>query len=209
MSRMIKYISGIIVALLVIYFSIDIQKLDEYKASNKVEIFDAETYADNVWENELPKASKSAVEVTELMDQLEKNPDSVYAQHGKKLGISLTWYFLVKGEGTIRSIGEEALVIQLNNGKQIRLATSFIFGNAVREGSGVVNIDDFINMTDFNNVSVALNKKVKEDVIPNLRQGLKSGESIEFVGAVEINEESPDLDKIRVIPISVKLEDAN
>jgi len=209
MSRIIKYIIGIVVALLALYFSIDIQKLDEYKTSNKSEVFDAEKFAGNVWENELPQALKSAVELTDLMDQLEKNPDRACLQHGKKLGISLTWYFLVKGEGTIRSIGEEALVIQLKNGKQIRLATSFIFGNAVRESSGVVNIDDFINMTDFNNVSVALNRKVKEEVIPNLKQGSKNGENIQFEGAVEINEESLDLDNIKVIPISVKLEDAN
>jgi len=209
MSKIIKYVVGIVIALLVVYFSFDIQKLDEYKASDKVEVFDAEKYAGNIWENELPKALKSAVELTSLIDDLEKDPDKTYSQHGKKLGISQTWYFLIKGEGVIRKINDETIIVQLKDDKQVRLATSFIFGNAVRESSGVVNIDDFINMTDFNNVSVALNKKVKEQIIPELKAEAKVGESIEFEGAVEINEESLEPDNIRVIPVSVKFENAN
>ncbi len=206
MSKTLKYIVGIVVALLVIYFSVDIQKLDEYKALDKTETFDAEKYAANVWENELPKAFKSAVELTDLTDQLHKDPDHACSQHGKKLGISKTWYFLVKGEGIIRSIGDEAIVVQLKNGKQFRLATAFIFGNAVRESSGHVNIDDFINMTDFNNVSVALNKKVRDTIIPDLKRDAKTGANIEFAGAVEINEDQPNTSDLQVIPISVKFE---
>ena len=72
------------------------QKLDEYKTSNKSEVFDAEKYAGNVWENELPKALKSAVELTDLMDQLEENVITSYSIHYTKLYESLCVAFTTK-----------------------------------------------------------------------------------------------------------------
>jgi predicted lipoprotein len=90
---------------------------------------------------------------------------------------------------------------------KIQVATDFIFGNAIRDGSGIVNINEFLNMTDFNNVSVAINKMVKEKVVSRLKKSAKPGMILEFVGATEMNEENMDLNNIRGIPVSAKLND--
>ncbi len=209
MSKSVKYIVGLVAILLVIWFSLDIQKLDAYKATNKTEVFNAENYAENVWKNEMPAAIESATDVIELLQDLETDPMQTFSQFGKKLGISKTWYFLVLGNGEIKAVEDEAVVVQLDNGKQIQLATSFIFGNAVREASGVVNIDDFINMTDFNNVSIALNKKVKEEIIPKLKSSAEPGKHIEFAGAIEMNEASPQTNNVRIIPVAVEFDNAD
>lgn len=115
---------------------------------------------------------------------------------------------MVKGVGTLESEDDEALWIKVEDDRHIQLATSFIFGNAVREGSGVVNIDDFINMTDFNNVSVALNKKVKTEIIPVLKNILLPGQKLSFAGVFEFNEDNGSLTEIRIIPVSVTIKDA-
>ncbi len=114
---------------------------------------------------------------------------------------------MAKGEGVVDSVMEESLRIDIGQNNKIQLATSFIFGNAVRDASGAVNIDDFINMTDFNNVSVALNKLVKEKVANDLKNSAKPGTKLQFAGAIEVNEENTDLNAIRVIPVAVKFSD--
>ena len=62
-------------------------------------------------------------------------------------------------------------------------------------------------MTDFNSVSIALNKLVKEKVVVRLKKSVKTGMRIEFTGAAEINEDKIDLTLIRLIPVAVKLSD--
>lgn len=208
MSKTFKYVIGIVAVLSVVWFSLDIQKLDAYKAENIIEVFDAEDYAEKLWEDNLPAAIASAIDITKLLDEFQNNHELAFTQHGKKLGISKTWYFLVSGSGTINAVNEESTEVLLDNGKQIQLATSFIFGNAVRDGSGLVNIDDFINMTDFNNVSIALNKKVRDEIIPKLVSGSELGERINFSGAIEMNEETPMDNNVRIIPVFVEFENA-
>lgn len=208
MSKTLKYIIAIAAILLLLYFSVDIQNLDEYRSSYMLENFDADVYANNVWENNIPLIAQQAPGLTIVMNRLESEPDQAFSEYGKKLGISKTWYFMVKGVGTLESVDDEALWIKIEDDRHIQLATSFIFGNAVREGSGVVNIDDFINMTDFNNVSVALNKRVKTEIIPILKNNLLPGQQLSFAGVFEFNEDSGSLTDIRIIPVSVTIKDA-
>jgi predicted lipoprotein len=208
MKNPVKYILGILAILVVLYFSFDIRKLNVYKSENNGLPFDAILYANDVWENKLPEVAGQAPELTYLIELLESDPESAFTEFGKKLGISKTWYFFAKGEGEIDSAGNETIWVKITDDRQIQLATAFIFGNAVREGSGVVNIDDFINMTDFNNVSVALNKMVKNEIIPVLIKNSRTGRRLKFSGVFEINEEKIDLNAIRIIPVSISFEHA-
>ena len=62
-------------------------------------------------------------------------------------------------------------------------------------------------MTDFNAVSVAINKLVKENVVARLRKFAAAGKWLEFTGAFEISEENIDLSNLLILPVSVKLSD--
>jgi len=208
MNKTVKYILWSVAILLLLYFSFDIRNLDEYKSSVKADYFDAEAYINNIWENKMPVIARQAPEISVVLDLLENNPDKAFSEYGNKLGISKTWYFMVKGQGVLGEEDAEAVWINLADNRRIRLATAFIFGNAVREGSGVVNINNFVNMTDFNNVSIALNKKVKTEVIPVLKNNLIAGQQISFAGAFEFSEDTGSLSDIRIIPVSVTTKDA-
>lgn len=208
MTKALKYLTGITTVLLVLYFSVDIKNLDEYRFLNRAETFNASEYANDVWKNKIPEVAGKAPEMNLVIDLFENNPEKAFSEYGKKLGISKTWYFMVQSSGTIDSVDNESVWVSLENNRRIQLATAFIFGNAVREGSGAVNIDDFINMTDFNNVSVALNKKVKTDIIPVLKKNSITGRKVEFSGVFEMNEEKIDLKAIRIIPVSIHFENA-
>jgi predicted lipoprotein len=207
MKKTIRYLVGIVALIIILLLSFDVKKLDEYKVSHSEKAFSATDYALDVWENKMPAVIKEAPELITLIDKLETDRESASESFGRKLGISSTWYFMARGEGFIDSIRDDYLLVDLNGNLRMQVATSFIFGNAVRDGSGVVDIDEFVNMTDFNNVSVALNHLVKERVIPELKKSALPGMKLDFAGAFELNEETGELDAIRVIPVSAKLSD--
>ncbi len=207
MNKAIKYILGVLAIVAVVYFSLDIQNLDEYKAANVNTKFDATEFAQQFWDNELAASINNATDVQTAIQQLEINPEIAFEKYGHKLGISKTYYLILKGSGIIESVEEEYLLVRIDENTQIQVATDFIFGNAIRDGSGKVDINQFVNMTDFNNVSVALNKMAKEKVVARLKKSAKAGMQIEFIGAAELNEDNIDVTKIRIIPIAAKLTD--
>ena len=207
MNKTVKFIIGVLAIIMVGYLSLDIEKLDKYKAANKDTSFDATEYANLFWENQLTDCIENAPDIKVITKQLEQNPEVAFEKYTHKLGISKTHYLILHGSGIISSVDEEFLLVRTDDDTLVELATEFIFGNSLRDGSGKVDINQFVNMTDFNNVSVALNKLVKEKVVSRLKRSAKAGMRIEFAGATEINEENADLTQFRVIPISANLSD--
>jgi predicted lipoprotein len=207
MKKPVKYSLWSLGILLILFLSLDIRKLDEVKANSTAEVFSAAVYAQDFFKNELPLAVDEAPEILPLIEMLENMPQQAFENYGHKLGIAKTWYFMVKGKGVIERVGEENLVVNINTGFQTQIATAFIFGNAVRDGSGAVDIDEFLNMTDFNNVSIAINTIIKNEVVPPVRKIAEPGMMLEFAGAFEIREDDIDVQSIRIIPVTLKLND--
>ncbi len=209
MQKPIKYSLWTLAILLILFLSLDIRKLEEFKAENSAEVFNAKAYANDFFESKLPVAVEKAPEILPLVEMLENEPRQAFENYGQKLGIAKTWYFMVKGEGIIDSTGEENLYVTVGPDFQTRVATAFIFGNAIRDGSGAVDIDEFLNMTDFNNVSIEINNVVKNEVVPPVKMIAEPGMMLEFAGAFEIDEDEIDVQSIRIIPVALNLTDGN
>ena len=114
----------------------------------------------------------------------------------------------MKGEGQIESINEnDASVIIKSDSTSIgaRIATEFVFGNAIRDASGLIDINEFNNTMDFNNVSAEINKIIRTEVLPPFKSTAKKGDMVQFVGAIELNQEHPDLENIEIIPVTLKI----
>lgn len=208
MSKILKYTVGILAMILVLYLSLDIQNLEKHRAAANTTIFNADDYTARFWNDSLPVSIANAPQLMDILKLLNENPENAFERYGKKLGISKTYYFMLKGKGMIEKVEDEFLVLTLGENTKIKIATDFIYGNSVRDGSGKVNIDNFLNMTDFNAVSVAINKLVKDKVVSRLRKSAAVGQWLEFTGAMELSEENIDLTAISLIPVSVKLSDA-
>ena len=86
---------------------------------------------------------------------------------------------------------------------QISLQAGFIFGNAMRDGTGLLDVSDFPNSQDFNAVSSELNRRVEERVLPELREKAVVGQTLRFVGCAEIVDEDLDLRPLPVVPFIV------
>jgi predicted lipoprotein len=207
MNKIFKYSIIIVATILVIFFSLDIQKLDEVKTVNADTDINPDSYALNFWEKELPGSIETAVDVNQLIRLLKTDPQKAFNEYSHQLGISQTYFFMLKGSGKIISVEDEYIVIETDEKVKIQIATTFIFGNAVRDASGKVDIDDFINMTSFNNVSIAINKLVKDRVVEGLKTLTRPGILLQFAGATEITRGNMNLEAVRIIPVSINLKD--
>lgn len=168
--------------------------------------FDAATFAVKFWEKQLLPATSKAASATEVLSLLARDPDAARKRFGRSLGVSSAVYFFLKGSGQITAIEKESIQIALDGSeskKPVKLFTGLLFGNTVRDACGLLNVSDFPNSQDFNDLSSELNRLVETRVFPDLRQHAAVGKSIRFTGCVELAEGSPP-NVVEIVPVKIE-----
>ena len=204
MRKPVQYIIFLVLIAFVAYNSVYFKKLDEVKAGTTS--FNASKYASTFLDKKLLPSSSKAIEIGELLSKLQLEKDKTFDTYSHALGIGNVKYFLIKGHGTVQSVDENEVLLKVDSDftkPGIRIATEYIFGNAVRDASGTIDINEFSNSMDFNNVSAEINKIIREKVIPAFKSKVKKGDTVEFTGAIELNKEHLSLKNPEVIPISL------
>lgn len=171
-----------------------------------VAAFDPASYVDQFWARRLIPAASNAVDAAALVAAIEKDRGSAHRKYGHRLGLGGPYSYLVEGTGRVVSVAKDAIVLALGAGQspaQVSLQAGMIFGNAVRDGTGLLDIDDFPNSQDFNALSSELNKRIEERVLPELRQKAAVGATLHFVGCAEVVDEETDLHPLPVVPFIV------
>ena len=171
--------------------------------------FDASAFVDTFWSERLLNSRDQAVDLLDLYTVLEHDPRAARAQHARSLGLSSTWYYYVSATGRVASVEGNAVFIQvgdLGTVREVVIDTGPVFGNALRDGTGLLNVSDFANSQDFNAISSEINRRVEELVLPALRDKAAVGVPVHFVGCMEIGDEDAGLDPLRVVPLIVQLE---
>ena len=204
MKKIIKYIILAVIVIVSLYNSVYFESLDKVKKGQEALVFNAKEYASDFMANK--KEALPAINTSEFLLETVKDVKSYAEQNGKKLGISNDYNFILEGNATVLSIEEENVIVQLNenNEQKVKIATDFIFGNAIRDASALADIGTFQNTMDFNNISVELNNIVRETIVPSFLKTVKEGDVIYFKGATKINIKKPDLKELRVIPLILK-----
>jgi predicted lipoprotein len=206
LKKIIKYI---VVALLVIflgYNSIYFKKLDEVKLAASSKGFNAGAYTRNFYTSKLIPHLGNAVDLGKLITQVKTEPEKAFKEYSHALDIGNIRYFLVQSEGTITAIDEDAVSLTLNNDSAkilVRIETEYVYGNAIRDASGLINLTEFTNTADFNSVSEEINKIIRTEVVPNFRKTAKKGDVVKFSGAMELNQAHVKLDSLEIIPIQI------
>jgi predicted lipoprotein len=205
-KNIIKYLVSIATILLVAYHSVYFKKLDEVKAAQAAKTFDAAIYAQKFWDDKLMPGLVNAVDVSTLLPMLAAGPAQAFANYSHALGIGNIKYFLVHAEGKVAAVDAVNITVAVTAlpGQQVKIATEYIFGNAARDATGLININDFSNTMDFNNVSAGINKIIRAKVLPLLKEA-KVGDSISFTGALELNKEHLNLVQIEIIPLAINI----
>ncbi len=205
-KKVIKNIAGLFLIIAVIILSLDIHSLDSERRIPASEVFDVDAYVEDFWKNRLPGRLADAVDIEYLVQLLKNDPDEAFDNYSNKLGISNTHYFYISGTGKVDSAGEESVLLTIGDEIQAELETTYVFGNAIRDGSGLVDIDEFLNMMDFNMVSVYINRKAKSEVAEPFRKEVGPGMTVRFTGAAEINRLHGVTEPLSIIPIRISLD---
>ena len=204
MDSIILKLLLVIIALLG-YNSVYIKKLSDVNAA-KGEKFDAAAYVDKLWNGALQGKLDSAVDISVLRKDLKAGDDKSFTTYTNALAIGNYRYALVKGTAIVNEIREDdvAIVIQSDPAFKATLATEFVYGNALRDASGLIDLQAFPTTNDLIAVSEALNQMVRQKVVPAVKPLLKPGKKIEFTGAIELNKEHLHFDDIEIIPVRIK-----
>lgn len=178
--------------------------LKNARHEQKASPFDAAKVAAAFWETKLLPETERAVEVKDLLAALAKDPVAARKQHGRTLGIGGATMFLVRGSGKVVEISDDAIVMALDGtDAKVSLSVGLLFGNTVRDASGLLDVSAFPNSQEFNDISTQLNGIVETKVAPALREKAAVGKAIHFAGCAELEEGSkPDV--LPVIPIKVE-----
>jgi predicted lipoprotein len=166
--------------------------------------FDAEAFVEKLWGEALLQPELRTVDASKLLQLLrEKNADA--AALGRRLGLSRTTCYFIAGTGRIVYVTNDSVSLALEGeaAPSVVIETGPVFGNAIRDGSGLLDVSAFPNSQDFNAISTALNRRVEEQVLPQLRAKALIGARVRFVGATEVNDPDSAL-PLRVVPIRIE-----
>ena len=192
---------------LVAYKSVYVKKLSKIKVSLE-EKFDAVSFSKNLWDENLPAKLDSAVELGTFIKAAQANPADAFSKYTNALGIGNYRYALVKVAGTVTDVSEDDINLQIKIGDSLmtaKLATEFIYGNAIRDASGLVDVKNFPNTMDLNNISEELNKMVRKTVLPPFKTSVKKGDKLIVTGAIEIHKEHIKWNELEIIPVKLQI----
>lgn len=190
---------------LLAYNSVYFRKLSEMKKATDKQ-FDAGDFAKKLWEGELQTSINSAIELPLLLKSINENPDAAFEQNTHALAIGNYRYAMVKLKGNITKINENEIQVSIalphaDSLLTVAITTEFVYGNAVRDASGLLDVRDFNNAADLNNIAEALNALVRKNIVPSLKKTAKENSMVELVGAVQLNREHVAKEMLEIIPL--------
>ena len=166
--------------------------------------FDADAVVEKLWREQLLKPDLRALDAAQLVKLLREKKTAA-AELGRRLGLSRTTCYFVAGTARIASVTNDSLSLALEGdaAPSVVIETGPVFGNAIRDGSGLLEVSAFPNSQDFNAISTALNRRVEEDVLPSQRAKAAVGARVRFVGGAEVDDPASAL-PLRVVPIRIE-----
>jgi predicted lipoprotein len=168
--------------------------------------FDAGTFAREFWRKQLLPATGTATELAELLPALARDPVAARSRYGRSPGISSSSCFFVRGSGQVAAAGKDRVRVRLDAsgpGPSVELVTGLLFGNLVRDSTGLLDVSAFPNSQEFNAISTELNRMVESEVLPLLREQAQPGKTIRFAGCIEL-EIGPVPEILAIVPVKVE-----
>jgi predicted lipoprotein len=182
--------------------------LEQINDARRAAAFDAPTFAKEFWTTRLPtvfdQASDAATVVAALRDDLAQARE----KYGRQVGVSRTAYYVLRGSGTIASVDKQGVRVSLAGNApspEILLVTGPVFGNAVRDATGLLPTRDFPNSQHFNELASELNRLAEQGPIRVLKERAKPGAAVTFIGCSAVTT-AADIAPLKIIPVDVTIE---
>jgi len=171
--------------------------------------FNAPVFVQQFWTNQLLKSLDRAADAHAVLTALAQDAPGAKRRYGQTLGLSSSTCFFLQGVGTVVSVEAPGVGVALNgpdHPAEVLLQTGLIFGNTVRDATGLLDVNGFPNSQDFNAISAELNHCVETQVIPGLKANAALGRRVRFVGCSEIAADAPCPKPLKLVPIHAVIE---
>jgi predicted lipoprotein len=198
-----------LVVLCWVFPPIHIRSLKQVKAAVASATFNATDFVAQFWNAKLLPAANQAADANAVLAVIATNPEKVRGQFGRTVGVSSSYFLFLRGSGRVVSADEDGIGLSLKpqgNDVDISVPLGLVFGNAVRDGTGLLDSSSYPNAQEFNDISAALDHIVETQVLPEFQSVAKVGGKVSFVGCVEVADPDSDLKPLKLSPISVKAE---
>lgn len=166
-------------------------------------VADPVAYAQDVYGDQVvPSIEENAVELVTLLDAIEADPAAAGAEYGHRNGES-PFSFPVRVTGTVAegNFGEVALEVEGAGDVTVGVQTGpAVTGTAVRDATGLITFEMFLNQIDFAAVATELNNQVKATVLIDTDFESLMGQEVTVLGA--ITHDNPR--HIKITPISIE-----
>ena len=179
------------------------QATDEKAAAT----FNPAKFAEKFWHEKLLKSLDQTVKAEVLLPAIKSDPAAARKKYARSLGLSESYSYFVSGTGRVVAVTDDEISLAVTEGAmqpEISLQVGLIFGNTVRDGTGLLNVNDYPNSQDFNDISAELNRLIETRVLPKLREQAKVGARIQFAGCAEVGDEATDLKPLKLIPVQAE-----
>lgn len=168
--------------------SVYFEPLDAKRERKKIKSFNPQKMVDYFWKNKLDEALETAIDVERFDSLLRTKPQTLIEQHGKSVGVTTRFSFLVRGVATSVEPGHEKIPVAITGSvARYNLLVKHVFGNAARNATGFFHVDDFENTMDFNAVATELNVLIVKEVIAHKLDSILVGTNVRFIGAAEVS----------------------
>lgn len=206
--RLVRYGAGTIGLAALFHFVplFHVVPLEETRQQAATTAFDAAGFVDQLWSGPLSGAADSAVGAATLIDALQHDFENASARYGHRLGLSRHTSYLVSGQGRVVAADDMSVLLTLDDDDRPEIVIDIgpVFGNAVRDGSGLLDVSRFANAQDFNAISAEINLRVEAITLPELQSGAKVGAVVRFAGGIEIPDGAGVPLPLTLVPVVVE-----
>ena len=166
--------------------------------------FEAVTFGGKFWSEQLQPAATQAPLAGPVLAALRRDPVTAAQAHARPVGLGSAAYYFVRGSGRVTAVERSRVLLEIE-GATVALRTGPVFGNAVRDGTGLLEVNQVPGLAEFNAVSATLNQLVEARVQPALKAATV-GATVTFAGCAEAPESLPaDGPLLTFIPVQTEV----
>ncbi len=181
-------------------------RLQAARESQSQRAFNPAAFAAEFWTNQLIQSLGQAADAGTVLAALAQDAPTAARRFGRSLGLSSATCYFLQGTGAVVSVEARGIGIALRGSAppaDVLLETGLIFGNTVRDATGLIDVNRYPNSQDFNAISAELNRLVETRVIPSLMTTASLGRRLRFVGCAEIAPDSACPKPLKMVPVNV------
>lgn len=195
---------GVAAFVLLYFFPIfRVVSLEEVRQKQAADQFDAVEFVSEFWAQSLMPRAEGAVHLPVLIASHSADAKDAVAKFGNRLGVSAKAFYLVSVTGTITSLDDAIIEVAVDDmaDQIVLIERGPVFGNTVRDASGLLDIGNFENTQQFNSISAQLNLVVERQVLPLFADSAQVGQQVKLVGGIELADGSPAPKALYLTPV--------